>query len=112
MLRAFVSYQQDDWDLQLSSAEFACNNTHNASTGMSPFLMNHGCDPYNPYSAIKNMSDNIPAVTEFLCNDTRSVAKWLSGGTRSPATDAHRPPTLTPLPPTYETIRDTRVQQR
>src|SRR3954471_6442879 len=77
MLRAFVSYQQDDWDLQLSSAEFACNNTHNASTGMSSFLMNHGCNPYNPYSAIKSMSDDIPAVTEFLeaLSNTTKIAK-------------------------------------
>src|SRR4051812_45603416 len=39
MLCAFTSYCQDDWDLQLSAAEFACNNALNASTGMSPFRM-------------------------------------------------------------------------
>lgn len=37
MLRAFTGYRQDDWDLQLSAAEFACNNALNASTGMTPF---------------------------------------------------------------------------
>ena len=66
MLRAFVSYRQDDWDDHLASAEFACNNAPNASTGMSPFRMNHGRDPYNPYSAIKQQADKIPAVTEFM----------------------------------------------
>ena len=42
MLHAFTSYHQDDWDLQLSAAEFACNNAPNASTGMSSFCMNNG----------------------------------------------------------------------
>src|SRR3954453_19049567 len=77
MLRAFVSYQQDDWDNHLSSAEFACNNAPNASTGMSPFRMNYGRDPYNPYSAIKQQPDKIPAVTEFLetLSNTTKIAK-------------------------------------
>jgi hypothetical protein len=77
MLRAFVSYRQDDWDRQLSSAEFACNNAPNASTGMSPFRMNYGRDPYNPYSAIKSLPDKIPAVAEFLeaLSNTTKIAK-------------------------------------
>src|SRR5215218_1197243 len=45
MLRAFVSYCQDNWDQLLSSAEFACNNAPNASTNMSPFCANYGRDP-------------------------------------------------------------------
>jgi hypothetical protein len=66
MLCAFTSYHQDDWDLQLSAAEFACNNAPNASTGMSPFRMNHGRDPFNPYSTIAKFPDEIPAAAEFM----------------------------------------------
>jgi hypothetical protein len=44
-IRIFCSYQQDDWDKLLTLAEFALNNTLNASTGISPFFVNKG---YNP----------------------------------------------------------------
>jgi transposase InsO family protein len=66
MLRAFVSYRQDNWDQLLSSAEFTCNNAPNASTNMSPFRTNYGRDPYNPYSSITTIPDDIPAAGEFL----------------------------------------------
>jgi transposase InsO family protein len=73
MLRAFVSYRQDNWDQLLSSAEFACNNAPNASTNMSPFRANYGRDPYNPYSAISTIPDDIPAANEFLDALTNST---------------------------------------
>jgi hypothetical protein len=66
MLRAFVGYQQNDWDTILATAEFACNNAPNASTGMTPFHMNYGRDPYNPYTAIANIPDAVPATADFL----------------------------------------------
>jgi transposase InsO family protein len=66
MLRAFTSYRQDDWDLQLTAAEFACNNAPNASTGMSPFKINGGRDPHNPYGSISKIPDQIPASHDFL----------------------------------------------
>jgi len=66
MLRAFVGYRQNDWDTSLATAEFACNNAPNASTGMTPFRINYGRDPYNPYMALSNIPDDIPATTDFL----------------------------------------------
>ena len=36
-LRCYVNYEQDDWAALLPSAEFAYNDSQNASTGMSPF---------------------------------------------------------------------------
>jgi Chromo (CHRromatin Organisation MOdifier) domain len=66
MLRAFVNYKQDDWDRLLPTAEFACNNVPNASTGMSPFKVNYGRDPLNPYALIKGVPENVPAPAEFL----------------------------------------------
>src|SRR3954464_5449765 len=66
MLRAFTSYRQDDWDLHLTAAEFACNNAPNASTGMSPFKINSGRDLPNPYSPITKIPDHIPATHDFI----------------------------------------------
>jgi hypothetical protein len=73
MLRAFVSYRQDNWDQYLATAEFACNNAPNASTGMSPFHINYGRDPYNPYSAISKVPDEVPAMAEFLEGLTNTI---------------------------------------
>ena len=48
MLRAFVNDKQDDWDLYLSAAEFAYNNSVNPSTGETPFYLNYGAHPAVP----------------------------------------------------------------
>src|SRR3954462_3008562 len=66
MLRAFTNYQQDNWDQLLSTTEFAWNNAPNASTGMTPFHINQGRDPLNPYTMITKIPDNIPAASEWL----------------------------------------------
>ena len=39
-LRVFINWEQDDWAKLLTMAEFAYNNTKNASTGHSPFNLN------------------------------------------------------------------------
>lgn len=44
-LRAYVSYQQDDWVDYLPLAEFSFNNLPNASTQQSPFYANYGFHP-------------------------------------------------------------------
>ncbi len=41
-LRAFVNWKQEDWARLLPMAEFAYNNTKNASTGHTPFKLNCG----------------------------------------------------------------------
>jgi transposase InsO family protein len=66
MLRAVVGYRQDDWDNHLAAAEFACNNAPNASTGMTPFKINSGHEPHNPYAFITTIPDEIPATADFL----------------------------------------------
>jgi transposase InsO family protein len=45
MLRAYVSYQQDDWDQHLVAAEIAYNNTVQTSTKETPFFLNCGQHP-------------------------------------------------------------------
>jgi hypothetical protein len=42
MLRAFVSFKQDDWDQHLVAAELAFNASKHASTGFTPFYLNNG----------------------------------------------------------------------
>ncbi len=44
-LRAFVNWEQNDWVRLLLMAEFAYNNTKNASTGHTPFELNCGYHP-------------------------------------------------------------------
>lgn len=45
MLRHYVSTQQDDWDMRLTAAEIAFNNSVHASTGFTPYYMNSGQHP-------------------------------------------------------------------
>ena len=40
--QAFVNFKQNDWVRLFSIAEFAYNNTKNASTGHTPFELNYG----------------------------------------------------------------------
>src|SRR5947208_9552012 len=81
MLRAFVNYRQDNWDQLLTSAEFACNNAPNASTGMSPFRVNTGRDPHNPDSSIPKIPHHTPPtpdLRETLYNAPRCSANALA----------------------------------
>ena len=41
-LRAYVAYSQRDWDSCLPAAMLALNNRKSASTGVSPFFLEHG----------------------------------------------------------------------
>src|SRR5215218_58634 len=66
MLQAFTSYHQDDCDLQLTAAEFACNNAPNAFTSMSPFKINSGQDLLNPYNSVTKIPDHIPVTHDFI----------------------------------------------
>lgn len=66
MLRAYINHRQNDWDLHLSAAEFACNSAPNASTGLSPFYVNYGQQPRVPSSSFQPQTDDVQATTEFL----------------------------------------------
>ena len=59
MLRAYVSYRQDDWDQHLTAAEIAYNNSKQASTGFSPFFLNSGQHPHLPLSVAAIPSDHM-----------------------------------------------------
>ena len=44
-LRTFINGEQNDWARLLPMAEFAFNNTKNASTNHTPFKLNYGFHP-------------------------------------------------------------------
>jgi hypothetical protein len=63
-LRAYVNFEQNDWDLYLVPVEFAINNTIHRVTGFSPFYMDTGRHPRVP-SLVDTTSHNEP-VNKFV----------------------------------------------
>jgi len=68
MLRAFVNYKQDNWDDCLPAAEFAYNNSVQASTGFSPFYLDCGQHPTTPGTLIAQQAiiSKVPSTEDFL----------------------------------------------
>jgi chromodomain-containing protein/p58 integrase-like protein len=68
MLRNYVNYRQTDWDQHLAAAEFAYNNSKQASTGMSPFFLLTGQNPSVPASLVDPNVEktNVPNATEHI----------------------------------------------
>ena len=66
MLRAYVSYEQTDWDEKLVAAEFAYNSATNASTKASPFMLNYGQQPSTPSNMFKPSAEKVQTTAEFL----------------------------------------------
>ena len=61
ILRAYVSPYHDDWDLHLTAAEFAYNDSLNATTGYTPFYLNYGRHPRTPITMqFKPLTDSGP----------------------------------------------------
>jgi hypothetical protein len=56
MLRAFVNYQQNDWDQFLTAAEIACNNSQQSSIKFSPFWLNYGRHLNFPLSSLARLA--------------------------------------------------------
>ena len=66
MLRSYVSYKQDNWDEYLTAAEFAYNNSKQASTGFTPFELDADQHPITPTTLTSNKISNVVAADEFL----------------------------------------------
>jgi len=71
MLRAYTTPFQHNWDEYLVPAEFAYNNSLQASTGFTPFYLNHGRHPHTPLSLLTDhhrptASDTNPAANDFV----------------------------------------------
>jgi len=65
MLRIFATYKQDQWDEYLPAAEFAYNNSKQASTGFTPFELDCGQHPITPTVLAAGSSTNI-AANDFI----------------------------------------------
>ena len=63
-LRIFCTYHQDDWVDLLPFAEFAYNNSVNASTKMTPFYAVYGQHPRSIWPT--NVQDKCIAGNEFI----------------------------------------------
>ena len=77
MLRAYVNYKQDNWDEYLPLAEFAYNNSKQASTGFTPFELDCGQHPITPPSLAITPNTPVEATNEFLLhwNNMLKIAK-------------------------------------
>ena len=68
MLRAYVNYKQDNWDDCLAAAEFAYNNSVQASTGFSPFHLDCGQKPLTPGTLLSQPENpsQVATTEDFL----------------------------------------------
>lgn len=73
MLRNYVDERLNDWDQHLAAAEFAYNNSIQASTGFTPFYLNYGDDPCTPISLLHSDRVTVPAAGSFIDEINASV---------------------------------------
>jgi hypothetical protein len=71
MLRMYTTYRQDQWDEYLPAAEFAYNNSKQASTGYTPFELDCGQHPNTPITM--TIESEIPAANDFLQHWTSMI---------------------------------------
>lgn len=64
MLRHYVGPHQDDWDRRLAAAEFAVNNSWQASVRNTPFFLNYGQHPLTPVTI--GTEHVVPSATAFV----------------------------------------------
>jgi len=76
MLRHYVDFEQDDWDMKLLHAAHAINHTKSVSTGLTPFEVMFRRSPRLPLDAaldaVRRVGDtapptgSVPAATDFM----------------------------------------------
>ena len=75
MLRNYVNPAQTDWDLHLSLAEFAVNNTRNESTQRSPFQLNSAKEPRIPPQMGAHYLERVPHALDW-CNELQENVQF------------------------------------
>jgi hypothetical protein len=66
ILRSFVTHDATNWNHVLSAAEFAYNNSIQASTKQTPFFLNYGQHPLTPLDTVSQRDTNVPTTNDFL----------------------------------------------
>jgi hypothetical protein len=65
ILRNYINYRQNDWDVYLSGVAFAINTAENQSTGFTPYQMIYGVNTKGPIDFIGQDDVKNPTVKEF-----------------------------------------------
>ena len=74
-LRAYTNAHHDDWDSHLPVLELAYNNSVHASTGFTPFFLNHGTNPRLPATPAAAVTKcRTPAAKDFLATLNHALA--------------------------------------
>jgi hypothetical protein len=63
MIRAFVNYEQSNWETMLANIQFAYNDSINSVTGITPFKLMYGMDPRSP--TLGSVKSNHKEAREF-----------------------------------------------
>lgn len=69
ILRAYVSDSRKDWDRYLTATEIAINSSRHASTGYTPFFLNHNQEVRLPFGiALKEATSRttVPAAAQVM----------------------------------------------
>jgi len=78
-LRIFSAYRQDDWADYLHTAEFAYNNHHHPSIGMTPFYANYGYHPVYTNRAhpdqVRTLPDRLHQIHEVQARCQLAIEK-------------------------------------
>ena len=64
-LRCYCSLNQDNWDVLLTSAEFAYNSSKSTDLGVSPFEMDLGWQPRSPLDLLQRAEASVESVNQF-----------------------------------------------
>ena len=98
ILRAYVSDSRRDWDRYLTAAEIAINSSRHASTGYTPFFLNHNQEVRLPFGlALKQAvaRERVPAagavMGEMAANDEAARTRMAQAqAQQEQAADRHR----------------------
>jgi hypothetical protein len=74
-LRMFCDHQKRNWASLLHTAEFAWNNHHHSSLGMTPFYANSGMHPTTTDVPSMGQTDTVGRITRI--HESRELAKAL-----------------------------------
>ena len=75
MLQHYVNPKRDNWDELLAPAEFAINNSYQASIKDTPFFLNYGRHPRMPTNFNAAKPSKIPDDHNYISNIEKAINK-------------------------------------